>query len=320
LILSLIMQRVFPFILLILFFCSGKEKFQDYNGLLFGSYVKIKVLEPNRKKANQAVGKVFAEMTRLDSLFSLYKPESEINIINRNGKGKLSKDFKDLLFRALEVSKKSGGAFDITVLPLIRYWRGYFKSEKIPDSLELKHQLKLVDYRKIKIENDSVFLPESFKIDLGGIAVGYSIDRAVEIMKREGIKTGLIDAGGDIMGFGDRKWKVAVKNPREEELIRTFIIQNQGIATSGDYEKFFMKDGKRYHHILNPKTGYPAWGCCSVTVIAPDAITADAYSTTIFVLGVKDGLALAEKEDGVEALIITDDNGNLNQYQSSGIK
>jgi len=320
LILSLIMQRVFPFILLILFFCSGKEKFQDYNGLLFGSYVKIKVLEPNRLKANQAVEKALSEMARLDSLFSLYNPASEINQINRLGKGKLSKDFKNLLAKSLEVSEKSNGAFDITVLPLIQYWKGYFKSEKIPDNLELKHQLKLVDYRKIKIENDSVFLPESFKIDLGGIAVGYSIDRAVEILKQAGIKTGLIDAGGDIMGFGDRKWKVAVKNPRGEGLLRTFSIQNRGIATSGDYEKFFMKDGIRYHHIMNPKTGYPAWGCCSVTVIAPDAITADAYSTTIFVLGVKDGLALAEKMNGVEAFIIADESGNLRQYQSAGIK
>jgi FAD:protein FMN transferase len=314
------MKRIFPLLLLILCFCSGKEIFQDYNSMLFGSYVKIKLLEPNRTKANQAVRKALAEMTRLDSIFSLYNQNSEINQINRLGKGKLSQDFKNLLTRALEVSEKSNGAFDITVLPLIQFWRSYFKSEKVPDSLELKRQLKLVDYRKIKIQNDSIYLPDSVKIDLGGIAVGYSIDRAVEILKREGIKTGLIDAGGDIMGFGDRKWKVAVKNPRKDELVRTFTIQNQGIATSGDYEKFFTKNGIRYHHIMSPKTGYPAWVCSSVTVIGPDAITADAYSTTIFVLGVKDGLALAEKMDGVEVFIITDESGNLQQYQSSGIK
>lgn len=303
-----------------MFFCSGKEKFQDYNDLLFGSYVKIKLLEPNRLKANQAVEEALAEMARLDSIFSLYNQNSEIYQINRQGKGKLSRDFKNLLTRALEVSEKSNGAFDITVLPLIQFWRNYFKSEKLPDSLELKRQLRLVDYRKIKIQNDSIYLPDSVKIDLGGIAVGYSIDRAVEILKREGIKTGLIDAGGDIMGFGNRKWKVGVKNPRGEGLLRTFSIQNQGIATSGDYEKFFMKNGIRYHHIMNPKTGYPTWGCSSVTVIGPDAITADAYSTTIFVLGVKDGLVLAEKMDRVEVFIIADESGNLQQYQSAGIK
>jgi len=314
------MQRISLFMLLILFFCSGKENFQEYNGSLFGSYFKIKLLEPNRLKANQAVEKALAEMARLDSLFSLYNPASEINQINRLGKGKLSQDFKNLLTKALEVSEKSDGAFDITVLPLIQYWRSYFKSEKIPDSLELKRQLRFVDYRKIKMQNDSVYLPDSVKIDLGGIAVGYSIDRAVDILKQAGIKTGLIDAGGDIMGFGNRKWKVGVKNPRGDGLLRTFSIQNQGIATSGDYEKFFMKDGIRYHHIMNPKTGYPAWGCASVTVIGPDAITADAYSTTIFVLGVKDGLALAGKMDGVEAFIIADESGNLQQNQSTGIK
>ena len=274
----------------------------------------------NAERANQAVAKAFAEMARLDSLFSLYNPGSEINQINRLGKGRLSKDFKNLLAKAIEVSEKSDGAFDITIFPIIQFWRNYFKSKELPDSLEIKRLLKLVDYQKIKIQNDSIHLPDSFKIDLGGIAVGYSIDRAVEVLKREGIKTCLIDAGGDIFGFGNRKWKVAVKNSRGEELIRTFSIQNQGIATSGDYEKFFIKDGKRYHHILNPKTGYPAWGISSVTVIAPDATTADAYSTTIFVLGVKDGLALAEKENGVEAFVITDDKGNLNQYQSAGIK
>ncbi len=314
------MKRVIPFIVLILLFCSRNDQIQEYEGLLFGSYIKIKVLELNAEKANRIVTKVFAEMARFDSIFSLYNPTSEINQINQQRRGKLSQDFKNLLAKALGVSKKSNGAFDITVLPIIQYWRSYFKSKELPDSLEIRRLLKFVDYRKIKIQNDSIYMPDSFRIDLGGIAVGYSIDRAVEILKREGIKTGLIDAGGDIMGFGDRKWKVAVKNPRGEELIRTFSIQNQGIATSGDYEKFFMKNGKRYHHILNPKTGYPAWGCASVTVIAPDAITADAYSTTIFVLGVKEGLALAEKMNGVEVFIIADEGGDMQQYQSSGIK
>ncbi len=314
------MKRVIPFIVLILLFCSRNDQIHEYEGLLFGSYIKIKVLELNAEKANRIVTKVFAEMARFDSIFSLYNPTSEINQINQQRRGKLSQDFKNLLAKALGVSKKSNGAFDITVLPIIQYWRSYFKSKELPDSLEIRRLLKFVDYRKIKIQNDSIYMPDSFRIDLGGIAVGYSIDRAVEILKREGIKTGLIDAGGDIMGFGDRKWKVAVKNPRGEELIRTFSIQNQGIATSGDYEKFFMKNGKRYHHILNPKTGYPAWGCASVTVIAPDAITADAYSTTIFVLGVKEGLALAEKMNGVEVFIIADEGGDMQQYQSSGIK
>ena len=314
------MKRVVPFILLILLFCTRNDRIHEYEGSLFGSYVKIKVLEMNAEKTNRAVAKAFAEMAKLDSLFSLYNPKSEINQINQQRKIKPSRDFKDLLLQAIEISKKSNGAFDISIYPLIQFWRDYFKSEELPDSLEIRRLLKFVDYQKIKIQNDSIYLPDSFKIDLGGIAVGYSIDRAVEILKLEGIKTGLIDAGGDIMGFGNRKWKVAVKNPRGEELIRTFSIQNQGIATSGDYEKFFIKNDIRYHHILNSKTGYPAWGCASVTVIAPDAITADAYSTTIFVLGVKDGLALVEKENGVEAYIITDENGNLKQYQSTGIK
>lgn len=314
------MYRLILIISLTILFCARTERFQEYEGFLFGSYVKIKVLELNAEKANRAVAKAFAEMARLDSIFSLYNPRSEINQINRFGKGKLSNDFKRLLAKAIEVSEKSDGAFDITIFPIIQYWRNYFKSKELPDSLEIRRLLKLVDYRKIKRQNDSVYLPDSFKLDLGGIAVGYSVDRAVEVLKQEGIKTGLIDAGGDIMGFGNRKWKVGVKNPRGEELIRTFFIQNQAIATSGDYEKFFMKDGKRYHHIIDPKTGYPAWNSCSVTVIAPDAVTADAYSTTIFVLGVKDGLALAEKEDGVDAFIINDDNGNLKQYQSLGNK
>ena len=314
------MKRVIPFIVLILLFCSRKDQIHEYEGLLFGSYVKIKVLELNAEKENRIVTKVFAEMARLDSIFSLYNPTSEINQINQQKRGKLSQDFKNLLTKALEISEKSNGAFDITILPLIQYWRSYFKSKELPDSLEIKRLLKFVDYRMIKIHDDSVYLPDSFRIDLGGIAVGYSIDRAAEILKREGIKTCLIDAGGDIIGFGEREWKVAVKNPREEELIRTFSIHNQGIATSGDYEKFFMKNGIRYHHILNPKTGYPAWGCASVTVIAPDALTADAYSTTIFVLGSQDGLALAEKMNGVEIFIIANEIGYMQQYQSSGIK
>jgi len=306
-------------ILLLLISCAKQERFYGFSGFLFGSYVNIKVLEPDPVKASRAVQKAFCAMTRLDSVFSLYLPNSEINQINQKGKGKLSTDLKNLLLKALAVSEKSNGAFDITVLPLIQFWRKYFNTKELPDSWELKQTLQFVDYRKIKIQNDSVYLPDGFKLDLGGIAVGYCVDRAVSVLKQEGIKTGLIDAGGDIFGFGNRRWRVGVKNPRGEGLIRQFVITNQAIATSGDYEKFFLFGGKRYHHILNPKTGYPAWGCASVTVIAPDCVTADAYSTAIFVLGVKDGLALAEKEAGIETFIITDENspfGGLKQYQS----
>ena len=314
------MRRYFPLLFILLCHCARTEPIWEFDGILFGSYVKIKVSESNQAIAKRAVDKAFAEMKRLDSIFSKYLPESEINRINQQGKGKLSKDLKELLVKSVEVSEKSNGAFDITISPLTQIWRDYSIQGKIPDSVEIKQQMKFVDYRKIKIQNDSVYMPSGFTIDLGGIAVGYCVDRAVAVLQQEGIKTGLIDAGGDIMGFGNRKWKVAVKNPRGDGMIKTFSIQNQAIATSGDYEKFFMKNGKRYHHIMNPKTGYPAWGCCSVTVIALDAVSVDAFSTTILVLGVRDGLALAEKEEGVEAFIIAEEEGTLIQYQTSGIK
>lgn len=306
--------------LFLLLGCVAPEKCYEFKGLLFGSYVKIKVIEPDTVLAHQAVAKAFAELCRLDSLFSLYQPKSEIVRINRLGKGKLSQDFKNLLSKAYEVSEKSNGAFDITVYPLIRFWQECYKAQKLPDSTKLKAILKLVDYKQIRIKNDSIYLPANFALDLGGIAVGYSIDQAEKILKQAGIKTGLIDCGGDIIGFGNRKWRIGVKNPRGEGLVRTFFIQNQAIATSGDYEKFFIVNGKRYHHILNPKTGYPAFGLCSVTVIAPDAVTADAYSTTIFVLGIKDGLALVEKEPGVEAFMLAEANGRLKPYHSANLK
>lgn len=310
------MKWFFAFILLFLINCAEQEKFYEFSSFLFGSYVKVKVLEANKTKAELAVQKALQEMTRLDSIFSLYIPTSEINQINQDRKGNLSEDLKNLLTKAIMVSEKTSGAFNITVLPLIQFWRKYFQTAELPDSSKVKQILRYVDYRKIAIRRDSIYLPDSFRLDLGGIAVGYCVDRAVAILKQEGIKTGLIDAGGDISGFGNRKWRVAVKNPRGEGIIKTFYIQNQAIATSGDYEKFFLIGNKRYHHILNPKTGYPAWGCCSVTVIAPDCVTADAYSTAIFVLGVKDGLAFAKKETGVEVFIVADESDNLKQYQS----
>ncbi|MCX5703904.1 MAG: FAD:protein FMN transferase [Candidatus Omnitrophica bacterium] len=273
---------------------------------MMGTFVEV--TSPDKS----AAGIVFGEIKRLEDLLSKYKENSEIAQLNRTGKLKLSPDVFYLIKKSIAFWQASDGAFDITVGPLVDLWGFTDKKFFVPGEGRIKNILPLIGSDKIILHNsDNVveFRLSGMKIDLGGIAKGYALDCAVDKLKEAGIKTCLINAGGQVncLGYKFRQpWVIAVRNPRGKDTVDyLMLLPGQSVATSGDYEQFFVKDNKRYSHILDPRTGYPAdSGITSVSVIAPSGLFADALATAIFVLGKEKGEALAKKFPGVEVRIV----------------
>ena len=197
---------------------------------------------------------------------------------------------------------------------------------RVPDATEIKNQLEHVDYRLVELENHNIkFNRPKIKIDLGAIAKGFAIDEAIRVLQQYGIKDAIVNAGGDLRAvcssLTQGKRKIWIKHPRiENKLLGYFQMDNGSVATSGDYERFFIKDSVRYFHILDPKTGYPARGCVSVTIQTDNAMIADALATTVFVLGSDSGMNFVEKLSGVEAIILFEQNKKINWTASSGLK
>lgn len=287
------MKRIIVFLLFLLF-CNKPEEYEETR-LLLGTYVRIKVYKVDKEQVKKAVDKAFKEIARIDSLTSTFDEQSEVSRLNREGKGVLSPELKEMIEVSLSISEISKGAFDITLYPLENLWGFYNGDYRIPSPSEIEESLKKIDYHNLLLEGDSLFL-NGTEIDLAGIAKGYAVDRAVEVLKREGVSTGLVDAGGDIRVFGNKRggFKIGLKHPRREGIFRVFTIKDEAIATSGDYEKFFIKDNQRFCHIIDPSSGYPANRCLSATIVCTNAITADALATALFVLGPKKGITLAQ--------------------------
>jgi thiamine biosynthesis lipoprotein len=295
------------------------EPVQKETRFLMDTYVSIQV--PGDPQAIKTIEKAFDRMEEVDRKFNVLNPESPLYRFNHENASITDPEILALLATALEISKESGGAFDVTVYPLVDLW-GFFRgAPAVPARPDIAACLKNVGWRQLKIENGVLAKPnDGVKIDLGAIAKGYAVGEAVKVLKGAGVKSALIDAGGDIFAIGElrgRPWKVGIRNPRGEGVMGALDVSDLTIVTSGDYERFFEKDGVRYHHILDPASGYPATGLMSVTVICDDATRADGLSTALFVLGPEKGMELVERLDGVEAIMVTKDRKILT---SSGLK
>jgi len=279
--------------------------------MIMGTMVEITVIPPDE----QAIEAAFEEMKKVDALMSTYKENSEVSILNREGENHLSAETLQVIREAINFSEITGGAFDITCRPLINLWKKAKKEKVIPSPQEIKEALSLVGYEKIKIlpEGDVVrFKQKGMQIDLGGIAKGYAVDRAIETLRKNGIRRALVNAGGDLYALGNgpggEKWKVGIQDPREEDKLLGIIkVKDVGVATSGDYQRYFTIEGKRLSHIVNPKTGQTVQDVpMSVTVIAPHATTTDALATGVFVLGPQKGMELIESLPQVEGMIVSE--------------
>ena len=234
----------------------------------------------------------------------------------------VSQELISLISRSLEYSIITNGAFDITYASAGQYYD--YRKGVHPDGEQLVKVLPSIDYRHVKLDlgaSTVEFLREGVRIDLGGIAKGYAVDRGIAILQQAGINNARVSAGGDTRVIGrrwDRPWNVGIRDPRSKERIVSLVpLENSAISTSGDYERFFEQDGVRYHHILNPGTGKSSTGVRSTSIIGQTAISTDALSTSVFVLGVRDGLALINTIPDTEAVII-DSRGRL--YYSNGLE
>ncbi len=299
-----------------------------------GTWVSIKVCDSFRKpkQLKSVIKKAFSEIENVDRLLSRFNEKSEVSGINTLKPFetiKVSVETVTVLNKSEEINKITDGAFDVTVLPLIKLWGAYGgKNNLVPPRHEVKKALEFVGPDNLLFDkqygNVSV-LKQGVGIDLSGIAKGFAVDRAIESLRRDGIKNAMIDAGGDIYCLGSgpegRPWQIGLKHPRENKIITTLQLRDMAVATSGDYENYILINGERFSHIIDPRTGYPVKDApISVTVLAADCITADALATAISVMGAEKGLALVNTLEWVEAVIISEGNDSLKIDVSEGLK
>jgi len=298
-----------------------KEKVYRKSKILMDTLVTVTGVSNSKENAEKAIDAALAEIEKLDRLLNFFSPESEVSHINKSAGIsviKVSPDMLDVLDMSLMVSKNTEGAFDVTIGPVITLY-DFYKKIKPEESL-IKKNLSFVNYKDLIIDRNesTAFLKKrGMLIDLGGISKGYAADKAVEVLKRKGIHAGLVSVAGDIKAFGlkpdGRPWKIGIRNPRakgqEDDIMATIELRDMAISTSGDYERFFILDGRRYHHLLNPKTGCPAEESQSVSIITNRAVFTDAFATGIFILGPEKGMRVLEKMgfDGV----IVDSQGKV---------
>ncbi|MBA1335430.1 MAG: thiamine biosynthesis lipoprotein ApbE [Firmicutes bacterium] len=287
---------------------------------MMGTVVTLKVYVADAGKGNEAIDKAFARIGEIESLMSLNSENSEVGRINEMAgiePVKVSDDTLKVIQKGIYYGELSNGLFDISVGPLVQLWGIGTEHPKVPGGSDLEKAISLVDYRDIKVDEKSreIFLGKAgMVVDLGGIAKGYAADEVKKIMVDEGIEYAIINLGGNVLAVGGKydggPWNIGIQDPYAPtgSSMGVVRIEDKTVVTSGDYERYFEENGKRYHHILNPKTGYPEENRIKgVTIIASSSFDADALSTTVFLLGVDRGLELVEKLDGVEAIMITHD-------------
>lgn len=284
---------------------------------LMGTAVSMAVVSQDARRAYAALDAAFDEMARLEAMMSVFRKDSELNRLNEEASRHpvtVSEELFQVIELSLQISQITHGAFDITVGPLMNLWPFYKKEKTLPSSEALQEVLSRVGYRHLVVSSKdrSVFFAISgMALDLGGIAKGFAIDRAVRVLKGYGMAAALVNAGGDIFAYGSKPngqpWRVGLQHPRDsKELLAVLSMSDMAMVTSGDYERYFLKDGKRYSHIIDPRSGFTARETASVTVMAESAAYADGLATGILVLGAEAGMALVESLPGVHALIITE--------------
>jgi thiamine biosynthesis lipoprotein len=294
--------------------------------------VTLKAHAKEKETVERTFREAFDAIERMSLIFNRHDPRSELYKLNEKaGKGevKASRELGEVIYRSLEICRETDGALDITILPLLQLFTRKQKEGKKPTEDELKSALARVSYKKVSVSEDftKVTLEEGVGIDLGATAKGYIVDQIAKIFQKHGIKHALIQAGGDTYALGrrgDRQlWRLGIRAPfNSQEILQVIHIENAGITTSGNYERGYTIEGRRYSHIFDPRTGRSADNVPSVTVIAPDTFTADAFSTALNVLG-SSGLELIEKRDGLSAYMVYSDDGTWQKariLQSSQFK
>jgi len=291
-----------------------KERIFKKSRIIMDTLVTITVVSRSSSDADEAIDKGFHEIERLEKAANFYSPDSEISQINTHAgisAIKVSSDILELLTKARYVTEKTDGAFDPTIGPVISLYDFHRKIK--PDDAVIRKNLSLVNYHDMVInrEQSTVFLrKKDMLIDPGGIMKGYAAGRAAEVLRKHGIVSGIVAIAGDISAYGLKPdgspWRVGIRDPRaqeQDEIMATLNLRDMSISTSGDYERFFILNGRLFHHLISPKTGYPAEGCQSVSIITTEGALADAFATGIFILGPEKGMKVLA-EIGLEGIIM----------------
>ncbi len=304
---------------------SSNAEWLDETRALMGTEVSVQLWQENDEDGLAVIEDAFAEVIRIEGLMSTYIEDSEISKINReaaDGPVAVGDELIDLILRSLDISALTRGAFDITFDSIGQYYD--FRERHRPDASTIQDELGRIDYRLVEVDRLAGtvrFLAPGVRINLGGIAKGYAVERAISLLRSRGIRHGIVTAGGDSRLLGDRlgqPFMVGIRDPRNDDKVAlTIPLEDEAISTSGDYERYFEEDGKRYHHIIEPATGLPAGGVRSATIIGPDAVLTDALSTSVFILGVDRGLTLIATLPDYEGIVI-DSQGRL--FYSDGLQ
>ncbi len=282
---------------------------------LLGTIVTITIVDSPEHTAGD-FSAAFNEIEAVQTAFNLYNPESEISLINNaasNGTVKPADDVFELISRSLEISEITHGAFDITFASTGKLWDFSKENFTPPDDKTVQKLLPLISYKNVKLDNKAKtvkFLKKETKIGLGGIAKGYATGRAISKLKRRNVKGAIVACAGDIQVIGDNNgtpWRTGIQDPRSNSVIAAIdMYDGEAVSTSGDYERFRIVNGKRYHHILNPATGYPAdSGLISVSVFSKDPVLSDAYSTALFVSGLEKSKSILVSMPVLSAVLVT---------------
>jgi thiamine biosynthesis lipoprotein len=308
---------------------GGAPVLRRQSRLMMDTYVTVTAYAP-AAKADKALARVFDRLEEISRKFNHLDTTSPLYAFNTRNQPLVDPEVIEVMKAAQSISAASGGAFDVTVEPLVRLWGFYSGHPALPSLAGIDSCLKQVGYQNLIIEPNRVTkLNPNTTVDLGGIAKGYALKEAARVLRSEGVDSAVIDAGGDVYAIGkkgNQNWKVGIRNPRGEGVLGVAAVSNLAVVTSGDYERYFFgpdpngtatgsrgrkpdgspsTDSVRYCHIINPKTGWPARGFASTTVIMRDPLAAQGWSKVLFILG-PDALGLADTTDGFEALLITD--------------
>ncbi len=281
--------------------------------ILLGTVVEIQVRDADDKKAEDAISKAFAEMKRIEDLFTTFDNKSPVSRINNSAYTiiNVESEIYNLIVLCDSITKLSNGCFDVSLNNIIRVWGFDSDNRHIPEASVIDSALKLSGWKDVKLFGENkIFKQRKVELNFGAIAKGYAVDKAINILRKSGIKQALVNAGGEVSVIGNN-WIVGIQHPDEiNSIIKRIKLNGYTVATSGDYEQYFEVDGVRYHHILDPETGYPSKGLQSVTIINKSNAFADALATAVFVMGEEKGMKLIESLDDTEVMII-DERGRI---------
>ncbi len=320
-----------PMLLLAVILCLSascdREKPYEKETFVMGTQAWITIYGLDAEEAEAAATEALRELHRIEGLMSNWKTDSEISRLNRESNGaphKLSTELFHVISRAVYFSDVTSGAFDISARPLVQLWGFQGGAAKLPTGSEIDEALKRVGYKKLMldVESESIILPPGMELDLAGIAKGYAVDRSVAVLKQHGVDRGMVNLGGNIYAIGSppgkKGWTVGIRDPRGgRKVVGSLLLEDEAVATSGNYENFVELEGKIYGHIIDPRIGEPVSRMLSVTVVASTALEADAISTGFFVLGPEGSRKALEMIEGVKALFALPD-GEAVAYEELG--